>query len=251
MRRRYRALIVLLALGAAAALPVSVGLAAAQEPDPLDEIRALIPPGAPGEDDLVPGDGLYGQLAEAVGLSTDVADFGSGSQLTGPCGGFAFSYDNDGEILDAAFDAGDDNPPVDLLSGEQAFTSSNPFKVDSSGVVAYFGFMPLEGDGPEDHSWEIKTSGISLDTGGDPNNNFKNRNRGIVDLENDLPFKFSAKVKVEGLLTSQNLAPCFGQGHVEMIGPLFGPVGVAATALMLGGFMGLLFNSRPAYTWKA
>ena len=71
--------------------------------------------------------------------------------------------------VDAAADWGDDNPPVDLLDGGQAFTTSNRFKVDTRGVVVYYGFMPHEGDGPIDHEWEVKTSGISLDSGGDPN----------------------------------------------------------------------------------
>jgi hypothetical protein len=217
----------------------------------LAEVRALIPEGEPGEYDLTEADALFGQLAAAYGASTVVDDFGNGSKLTGVCGGFAYSYDEDGELLDAAADFGDDNPPVDLLDGGQAFTSSNRFKVDTRGVVVYFGFMPHEGDGPLDHKWDIKTSGISLDSGGDPNIAAENRNSGRVDLADDLPVKFSANAKVKGELTSTNIGNCEGEGHVEFIGNgLTDPVGIAAIALFAGGLLGLLFNARPAKTWK-
>jgi hypothetical protein len=119
-------------------------------------------------------------------------------------------------------------------------------------VVTYFGFDPESGDGPLNHSWYVKTSGISLDKGGDPNTNLKNRATGLVDLANDLPVKFSAKVKVEGQLTADNLPPCVGRGYVEFIGNgLTDPVGLGALALLGGGIFGLLFNARPARTWKA
>lgn len=218
----------------------------------LDEIRAGIPEGDPGEWDLVEGDGEFGRLVALLGQTTMVDDFGSGSQLTGVCGGYAYSYDQNGNLIDAAVDLGDDGPPIDLFGGGQAFTSSNPFKVDTRGLVSYYGFAPRVGDGPANHSWFIKTSGISLDKGGDPNSNFKNRNAGLVDLENDLPIKFSAKLKVEGQMTSDNLPACIGKGHVEFIGNgLTDPVGLAALALLFGGIFGLLFNARPARTWKA
>ena len=217
----------------------------------LDAIRDLIPEGEPGEYDLEAGDMLFGQLVGLTNLSTEVSDFGTGSQLTGPCGGFAFSYDSDGQRIDAAADAGDGRPPFDLLDGGQAFTSANPFKVDTRGVVVYFGFSPQSGDGPMEHSWNVKTSGISLDSGGDPNSAGNNRNAGIVDLADDLPVKFSAKVKVEADMSSNNLPECIGQGHVDFLGNgLTDPVGLAALALLGGGFFGILFNARPAKTWK-
>lgn len=219
--------------------------------DALDQIRGLIPEGEPGEYDLDEADMLYEQLVSLTNTSAEVADFGDGSKLEGPCGGFAFSYDSDGRRIDAAFDAGDDAPPIDLLTGEQAFTASNPFQVDTRGVVVYFGFAPRSGEGPLDHRWEITTSGISVDSGGDPNTSGNNRNAGIVDLAEDLPVKFSAVVRVEGRMDSANLAPCVGQGHVEFIGNgLTDPVGIAGLALLGGGLFGLLFNARPAKTWK-
>lgn len=217
----------------------------------LEAIRALIPEGDPGEYDLDEADMLFGQLVELTELSTDVDDFGTGSEVTGPCGGFAFSFDQDGRRIDAAFDTGDDGPPIDLLDGDQAFTSGNPFRVDTRGVVVYFGFMPRSGDGPMEHRWSLKTSGISLDSGGDPNSSGNNRNAGLVDLADDLPVKFSAKVRVEGELTSANLGPCMGKGHVEFLGNgLTDPVGLAGLALLGGGLFGILFNARPARTWK-
>lgn len=229
----------------------SGGVTRAQDQD-LDELRELIPEGTPGEYDLDEADVLFHALAEAYGRVAQTTDFGDGSSLTGPCGGWAFSYDEDGSLIDAAFDAGDGAAPVDIFDGGQAFTSGNPFEVDTRGAVVYYGFAPQRGDGPIDHRWEIVTGGISIDSGGDPNPNAKNRNTGLVDLGEDLPVKFTAKVKVEGEMTSQNLAPCSGNGHVKFRGNgLTDPVGLAALALLGGGFLGLLFNSRPAMTYKA
>jgi hypothetical protein len=226
--------------------------AGAQDDDPLDALRELVPPGFPGEYDLTEADAEFGELVEAYGETTEVADFGDGSELTGPCGGFAYSYDENGDLLDAAADLGDAGPPIDLIDLEQAFTSGNPFKVDTRGVVVYYGFAPREGTGPLDHEWYIKTSGISLDEGGDPNTDGKNRNAGLVDLDEDLPIKFSAKVEVEGQMMSDNLETCVGKGHVEFVGNgLTDPVGIAALVLLGGGIFGLLFNARPARTWKA
>jgi hypothetical protein len=217
----------------------------------LDAVRALIPEGEPGEYDLTEGDALFGQLAEAYGAPFATNDFDDDSKLTGQCGGFAYSYDEDGALLDAAADFGDDAPPVDLLDGGQAFTSGNRFKVDTRGVVVYYGFMPRDGDGPLDNKWSIKTSGISLDSGGDSNAAAENRNSGRVDLADDLPVKFSANAKVTGELTSANIGDCDGEGHVEFIGNgLTDPVGIAAIALFAGGLLGLLFNARPASTWR-
>ena len=252
----YRTSVLLFALSVMGALAVAPFLAAgqaqAQDGNPaLDAIRAEIPEGAPGEDDLRPGDARFGRLVELYGASTAVGDFGTGSVLTGPCGGYAFSYDEDGVLLDAAMDVGDGQPPLDMLDGGTAFTAGNPFKVDTRGLVEYFGFAPLNDEGPMNHSWFIKTSGISLDSGGDPNSAGNNRNEGIVDLAEDLPVKFSAVIKVEGEMTSSNLATCVGQGHVEFIGNgLLDPVGLAGIALLSGGVFGLLFNARPAYTFK-
>jgi hypothetical protein len=55
-----------------------------------------------------------------------------------------WSYDGDGKLLDAAADLGDDSPPIDLLDKKQAFTSGNPFKVDTRGVVVYYGLCSAD-----------------------------------------------------------------------------------------------------------
>jgi hypothetical protein len=219
--------------------------------DALEQLRELVPVGEPGDYDITKADAIFGQIAELVGLTTAVEDFGGGSRLTGPCGGFAYSYDDAGFLLDAAADLGDSSPPIDLIDGGQAFTDDNPFKVDTSGVVLYYGFSPRDGDGPHEHHWTIKTSGLSADSGGDPNPQGKNRNVGLVDLDEQLPFDFSARVTVKGDMTSQNLEACIGEGHVEFIGGgLLSPIGIAALAVFAGGLVGLLFNARPAQTWK-
>jgi len=254
MKRLGRALVIgsVVALG----LSFSVGAVAQNDPvidqDALDALRAEIPEGDPGKYDLTEASEEFGQLVALYGQSTLVGDFGDGSQLTGVCGGFAYSYDKNGDLLDAAMDVGDTDPPIDLLDGGQAFTSSNPFKVDPRGLVQYYGFSPEDGDGPKEHHWYIKTSGISLDKGGDPNPQLKNRNAGIVDLDKDLPVKFTAKVKIAANMMSETQPDCVGKGHVSFEGDgLTDPVGLAGLALLGGGIFGLLFNSRPAYTWKS
>jgi hypothetical protein len=216
----------------------------------LDALRAEVPEGQPGEDDIQEGDDRFGRLVEILGESPAIT-IGSDSKLEGVCGGYAYSFDENGELIDAAVAFGDGTPPVDILDGGQAFTSANRFKVDTRGLVQYYGFMPRDGDGPRDHSWTITTSGISIDSGGDPNESGKNRNAGIVDLAEDLPVKFSANVEVSGRLDSSNIGSCIGEGHVEFIGNgLTDPVGLAALALLGGGIFGLLFNARPAMTYR-
>lgn len=238
-------------------LMLSLGLASAASAqqivanEDLEGIRGTIPEGFPGKYDLTEASAEFGELVVLFNESTFVEDFGDGSQLEGVCGGWAYSYDENGDLIDAAFDIGNNDPPIDLLTGEQAFTSSNPFEVDTRGVVTYYGFSPEDGDGPREHRWFIKTSGISLDRGGDPNPELKNRNVGIVDLAEDLPVKFTAVVRVEGEMTSETQPDCIGKGHVKFIGNGIGdPVGLAGVALLAGGIFGLLFNSRPAFTYK-
>jgi hypothetical protein len=252
--RRATVVRILFATGAAVSALALCGSAFAQgSSDPNDALRALVPKGQPGDLDVTEGDAIYQKIAAEVGKSTAVADFGDGSKLTGPCGGFAWSYDGDGKLIDAAADVGDDQPPIDLLDNKQAFTSGNPFKVDTRGVVAYFGFAPQSGQGPLDHNWTIKTAGVSLDSGGDDNADGKNHNAGLVDLGKELPLTFSFKTKVSGELISKNLLPCSGNGWVEFDGgfPLATVPGIVGSVFLLGGLIGLLFNARPAMTWKA
>ena len=217
----------------------------------LDAVRALVPVDDPGQYDVATANALYGQLVEAYRASTPVDSFGDNSTLTGVCGGFAHSYDDDGDLVDAAADFGDDTPPVDLLDGGQAFTSDNRFKVDTQGAVVYFGFMPYEGGGPSDLEWEIKTVGIPLDSGGVPNPTAVNMTSGRADLADDLPVTFTANAKVTGEVTSTNIGSCDGEGQVEFLGNgLADPVGIAAMVLFAVGMLGLLFNARPSRSWK-
>lgn len=208
------------------------------------------------------------------GTGFDLDD--EGAVLLGPCGGAAISYDAHGDSLDAAVDLGDGNPPVDIY-GEAAFTAGNPFQVDSGGMVAYFGFTL---DDPyltlgafHDHRWEVVIMEISADEGGDPNPRDKNRNAGLMELGDLLPFQFQMKAKVQGVFvdnwgpadlpeyTADDVAAvfaghavCFGEGWVEFVGdsyPLFTVPGALASALALAGFSGILFNARPALSWRA
>lgn len=227
----------------------------------------------------------------------------AGSTLVGPCGGLAISYDENGMSLDAMVDLGDDSPAVDVLTGDQAMTSGNPFVIDPAGTVVYWGFTPdvptfsLAGEIPSveygepnlafhDHSWTVAVMGISADRGGDPNQRDKNRNAGLVDLgeiftEVNVPgidlTELNAKVKAKGaiidlyaegdiegrrlpdnfdLATIQAEAGgreyCFGEGWVKFNGS--GPpmaATVIAGLLAAAGFAGLLFNVRPAQSWRA
>lgn len=233
-----------------------------------------------------------------LGGGFDLED--AGSILVGPCGGMAISYDAEGQSVDIAFDFGDDGPPVDQY-GRPTFTSDNPFRVRTDGVVAYYGFTrdvaTLSTAGQiagvdygdpapafHDHQWQVDVMEISADYGGDPNPRDKNRNAGLIDLGNvlgddggatqfDLPFDFRAKVKTRGAIVdlfgpdrlpafdagsidalASGREYCYGEGWVEFVGdqfPLFTAPGALATALAAAGFAGLLFNARPALSWRA
>jgi hypothetical protein len=137
-----------------------------------------------------------------------------------------------------------------------------------------------------DHSWTVAVMGTSADRGGDPNQRDKNRNAGLVflgeifgDIDTgpiDLT-ELRANVKAKGAIIdlyaegdpagrrlpddfdlalieaeADGREFCFGEGWVEFIGS--GPP-LAATALAgilaAAGFAGLLFNVRPAQTWRS
>ena len=115
--------------------------------------------------------------------------------------------------------------------------------------------------------------GVSADDGGDPNPGDKNRNAGVMELGELLPFQFQAKLKAHGVFVDQfgnNELPqynadnvqtvfgghtiCFGEAWVQFVGdsyPLFTAPGALASALALAGFSGILFNARPALSWRA
>ena len=176
------------------------------------------------------------------------------------CGGVAISYDEAGEPVDRIFRSRFGGPIVDWSESEgdgvlvPGMTAENPFVVDSEGFVLYYGELEnAGGDGPRNHEWAIVTGGISLDAGGDDNPDGNNRNAGKVDLGANLPTPISGTVKITGTLTSENGANCEGAGFVQFTSsnPLATPAGAAGILLAFGGFIGLLFNSRPAITWRA
>lgn len=227
-----------------------------------------VPEGEPGDDDIRPGDGRFltaiTNELDGLGIGTVLADDG-GSKLLYDCSGMAMSFDDDGNMVDWAFGIGsgagggprgsliDLYPPSD--TGQRAFTKSNPFLVKDQ--VVYFGQLPKSDEGPKDHTWHISTAGISLDEGGDDNPDGNNRNGGEVNISDDVPGGSllipNGIFPIEGELTSANGLRCTGSGYVEFDTgfPLLSPVGAVATAAALVGVLGLLFNSRPAITWRA
>lgn len=227
----------------------------------------------------------YIDETDAFGDDFDFSD--TGSSLTGPCGGIAISYDADGVLIDAALDVGGDDPPIDFFdddalqsTGRQAFTKDNPYKVDSQGTVAYFGFtgslsadIPISdpatsgdpfGDALAEtpffwHLWDFTVQGIALDDGGDDNPQAEARNAGLVEMNDLMPFEFSALLKAGGQIRDGTAgAPgtgsmiCGGEGWAHIISetePILTPPGILAIALFAAGWSGLLFLSRPAITW--
>jgi hypothetical protein len=288
-RARYAAL-----AGAVLALAVLTPAGARQDAGSAAFLRAFVPEeftdvdgdGIPDLADLEEGSpGLWADLVGArtrddflVRIDPDTRAFDldtAASALTGPCGGLAISWDAKGMSIDAAIDLGDGEPPIDAVTGGQAFTAGNPFRVDPAGTIGYFGFS---GDAPglsageagrafHDHRWEIRVMGISTDAGGSPNLLDENRVAGIVDLTDLLPLEFRAKVKVRGVIVDRwgpgplpdvdgdSIAAiaagreyCAADGWVELAGggfPLLSIPGVLATALVVAGFGGLLLGARP------
>jgi hypothetical protein len=219
----------------------------------------------------LPPEGIAGIWDDKIGAITDEefldavsGDFDEtddGSSLFGACKGVVISYDQDGLSVDAFVDAGGDGPPVDIFGG-QALTRSNPFEVDTRGVLVYFGSSQPETF--HDHRWFLKAEGVFQDDGGDPNGLDKNRNAGSVDFGNLLPFPFTALVKAKGAwvdnwgpaelpeMESYPAPNCYGEGWVKFVGPnpLLTPPGILASLLAAAGFSGVLFNARPALSWR-
>jgi hypothetical protein len=255
VRHRRRAITGVVLLVALVTVAPAAPVAAQDDPPPIDgatlaELRALIPADAPDDVSISAAAKAFDDMLEVVGGTP--AGTGGSSSMIGPCGGFAYSYNGDGDLIDAAADFGDAGPPVDLLDGTQAFTSGNRFKVDTGGAVVYYGFAPHAGDGPRDNSWVLKTAGLTLDSGGASNSSGKNHKAGTVDLGDKLPLGFAAKVKVSGELESSNLAGCAGKGYIEFVGGGLGSlIGIGALALTGIGLIGLLLNARPGHKWKA
>ncbi len=227
-----------------------------------------IPEGEPGDLDLVPGDGRFGTQVTAeiqAAANAIAAEMDDGSTLLYDCGGMAASYDSDGNMVDWALGIGSsegggpNGQLIDLYPtediGKRAFTKSNPFVVKDK--VVYFGRMPGEGDGARNHTWNISTGPISIDEGGDDNPNGNNRNAGEVSISEDVPggsAVFPTGVfPITGDLDSTNGVACAGSGwfKLETGFPLMNAAGAVATVIGAAAIFGLLFNSRPAITWKA
>ena len=244
--RIWRVGAALLALSLTAGAPATAQADEASA-DALERLKHLVPEGQPAAYDIDEADAIYEQLAGLAALTAASGDGGSDSRLSGPCGGFAYSYDDNRFIVDAAADLGDEAPPIDLLDGGQAFTSENPFRVDPDGVVLYYGFSPRDGQGPIDHHWSITTSGGGGGDGGGPNLQGANRQVGVIDVGAHVPFDVSARVEIDGDLVSQNLAACSGTGYVEIVGHgLISAIGILTVAVLVVGLVGLVVHARPA-----
>ena len=227
--------------------------------DGIPDLGALPPEGVAGIWDDRVGEVTEEGFLEAVSGEFDPAD--TGSSLTGPCKGVVISYDSEGMSIDAMFDRGGDDPAYDVY-GHQAMTRDNPFEVDTGGVLVYFGSTIPETF--HNHRWFIKAEGLFGDDGGDPNPRDKNRNAGSVDFGDLLPFQFTALIQAKGAfvdgwgadaLPEMDVYPepnCTGNGWVKFVGPnpLLTPPGMLAALLAAAGFTGVLFNARPALSWR-
>ena len=230
--------------------------------DGIPDFKEIPPEGIAGIWDDQVGEVDDQAFLDAVGSdSFDTAD--KGSSLTGPCKGVAISYDADGLSVDAIVDRGGPEPLLDVY-GNQTMTQSNPFEVDTRGTLLYFGSS--QPDTFHNHRWYLKAEGIFKDDGGDPNPRDKNRNAGSVDFGSLLPFPFTALVVAEGAWVDQwgpeelpdlpaaeyPVPNCVGRGWVKFVGPnpFLTPPGILATLLAAAGFTGVLFNARPALSWR-
>lgn len=227
--------------------------------DGIPDIGELPPEGIAGI-----WDDKIGEVSEEGFLAAVTGDFDQaddGSSLTGPCKGVVISYDADGNSIDAMFDRGGPDPLYDIY-GNQKMTRANPFEVDTAGTIVYYGSsIPATF---HNHRWFLMAEGVFKDDGGDPNPRDKNRNAGSVDFGDLLPFQFTALIKAKGAWVDQwgpeelpEMASypepnCVGEGWVQFVGPnpLATPPGILALALAAAGFTGVLFNARPALSWR-
>jgi hypothetical protein len=189
------------------------------------------------------------QVAEATSTGSGLSS-GGGSSLTGPCLGVAVSLDADGTPIDAAADFDPAGPPVDLMAAadgdpsKQAFTASNPYKIDFGGSVIYAG--RYEGGAPLDHKWHVQVYGANMLSGGDDNPDGKATSAGTVHLGDDVPsvLQMDGLLKANGRFAPKGLEPCVGDGFLESTGglPILDVVGLV---LALGGGAGLAIGARP------
>lgn len=187
-------------------------------------------------------------LAAAAEASTGAGlDAGGGSSLTGPCLGMALSLAGDGSLIDAAADFDPGAPPVDLMAeggSTQAFTASNPYKVDFGGSIIYAG--RYSGGPPLDHTWYVRVYGANVLDGGDDNPDGKATSAGTVDLGDDVPaaLRINGLLKADGRFAPAGLEPCVGAGFVEATGGAPIAQAVGAVLAIIGG-VGLATTARP------
>lgn len=245
-RRTTRAVVRVLGLAALVALTGLAPSATSASAPPID--RETLDSITPSPDVELTQDDAEALLDQLSGATSG----GSGdSSLTGPCGGVAFSYDSNGVLIDAAYDAGDAGPPIDLLDGGPAFTSGNRYRVDTNGTVAYYGFAPLAGDGPMGYNYSLGVAGITVASGEEDNTAGENRNGGIIELSSELPFSFDAKISADGVLKVGDAEFCAGEGYVEFEGDgIVSVPGLVGLGLLGVGVLGVFINARPARTWK-
>jgi len=279
--RRWRNLLLAAGLVALMAIPYTSAAAEEQQVDLMQFIPAqfqgdFADQNGDGIPDLgaIPPEGVAGIWDDKVGEVDDASFLAAvsgvtietgnkGSSLTGPCKGVVIAYDSSGMSVDAMFDTGGAGPLMDIY-GNQKMTRANPLKVDTRGVLVYFGSSQPATF--HNHRWFLKAAGIFKDDGGDPNQNDENRNAGSVDFGSLLPFSFTALVEADGAWVDEwgpselpEMAAgayptpnCVGHGWVKFVGPspLTTPVGMISVLLAAAGFTGVLFNARPALSWK-
>ena len=160
-------------------------------------------------------------------------------------------YGENGDLIDAATRPRR-RQPADRSCSKVA-RRSPPASVQGrhTGVVAYYGFTPQEGVGPENNSWFVKTAGISLDSGGDaqrrrrqPERRHRRSRRGpagqVLRQRQD-----QRRVDVR-----QPRAAC-GRGQHRVHRQRADRSGRdRLSALLGGGLVGPLFNARPAMTYR-
>jgi hypothetical protein len=283
MRHRLRKLAILAAIFAMVAAPAALAQSGGDEPtvdltqfipeqfrdqfedrndDGIPDFKEVPPEGVAGIWDDQVGeveDEAFIAAVDPTGAGFDTDD--EGASLTGPCKGVAISYDSEGTSVDAMFDTGGADGPRDVF-GNLKGTKGNPMEVDTGGTLLYFGSSQPATF--HNHQWFLKAQGIFKDNGGDPNPRDKNRNAGAVDFGSLLPFEFTAIVKAKGAwvdeygpeelpeMASYPAPNCVGEIWVKFVGPnpLLTPPGILAMLLAAAGFTGVLFNARPALSWR-
>jgi hypothetical protein len=171
-----------------------------------------------------------------IGAWTFVAAPAHASSLDG-CSGSAESLDADGSSLDQATAA--DGEITDPETGKATATASDPFVVDNDGVVRYSGQTD---NVITDHTWKVTMLGVTVLSGGSENASRTQEDSGEVDLGDELPFKFTGLIKVEGDLTGTG-GSCSGDGFIKVQGsPFASPITWAGLIFAGVGALGVFLS---------